>query len=525
MRRGRRSFAFAQSEHLRPAAPRARRDALANTRRRSVMRTNRSLAIVALGVFFGAGLLGAAHAQSTGIEKNPEINTCNTTPDVIPDPSNPNKRVTTPITPALLTSGQPCQQVVTTNGLIPNAPLANLQRGFDFYSWLTFIALNTPIDGKPIGKGPRPGGDAMTEWESIANYRPLADVMLANGAKPTWGTRIVPDACKPLDGPGKIVVVVGEEAWNQPFKTGPLIDQDGHYALFDILMNEVMFDYIADNTLYSQQGQRASTINPIVFPEGENTEKPKPVKNPGPGKMGAVMLKVSWRILDPVKDDLTKFHTADALVFFPGPPYSPAPVCVQKKLGMIGFHVGHKTISAPEWVWSSFEQVANVPNATEVRNKTLLPRYSFYSAACDLQKCPLNQTPPDPWPPTTDLKFHDPAYHSQIVREDTLPPFTDDIAELNKSFRALVKGTVWENYMLVATQWPTAAGSKIDLTGAPAPTYLANTTLETYSQGTVPLASSSCMACHGNATDQHVPALASDFTFILEKAQPQTAAK
>ena len=487
------------------------------------MRASRTLAIGALGVFFAASLAGGAQAQNKGIEKNPDINTCNTTPDVVPDPSDPKKRIATPITPALLTSGQPCQQRVTTNGLIPNAPLANLQRGFDFYSWLTFIALNSPADGKVIGKGPRPGGDALTFWESIANYRPLADVMLANGSKPTWGTRIVPPACQPLDGPGKIVVVIGEEAWNQPFKTGPLIDQDGHYALFDILMNEVMFDYIADNNLYSKQGQQASTINPIAFPEGINQDTSK---NPGPGKMGAVMVKVSWRILDPAKDDLTKFHTADALVFFPGPPHTQAgPACNERKLGLIGFHVGHKTASAPQWVWSSFEQVANVPTTSDVKNRRLLPRYSFYNAACDVQKCPSNQTPPDPWPPTTDLKFHDPAYHSQIVREETLPPFTADVAELNKSFRALVKGTVWENYMLLVTQWPTDAKNPVELTGVPAPTYLANTTLETYSQGTVPLASSSCMACHGNATDQHVPALPSDFTFILEKAQPQTAAK
>jgi hypothetical protein len=483
------------------------------------MRASRTLAVGALGVVFGAGLFGAVYAQGAQpVVNNPTINTCNTTPAVTPSGTP------TPVTPQILTSGQPCQQVVTTRAPVPGAALANLQRGFDFYSWLTFIALNSPLDGKVIGQGPRPGGDAMTNWESVANYRPLADVMLPNGAKPTWGTRIVPTACQPLDGPGKIVVVIGEEAWNQPFKTGPLIDQDGHYALFDILMNKVMFDYIADNNLYSQQGQRASTIDPIAFPEGKTND---PAKNPSPGQMGAVMVKVSWRLLDPAKDDLTKFHTADALVFFPGPPYSPTPACVQKKLGMIGFHVGHKTVGAPEWVWSSFEQVANVPTRSEVNSgKPLpLPRYSFFKVGCDAKQCPENVTPPDPWPPNTSLTFHDPAYHSQIVREDTLPPFTADIAELNKSFRAVVKGTVWENYMLVATQWPTAAGSKIDLTGAPAPTYLANTTLETYSQGAVPLASSSCMACHGNATDQHVPALASDFTFILEKAQPQTAAK
>ena len=78
---------------------------------------------------------------------------------------------------------------------------------------------------------------------------------------------------------------------------------------------------------------------------------------------------------------------------------------------------------------------------------------------------------------------------------------------------------MWENYELLATQWPSNTASKTDCNGAPAPTFLANTTLETYSQGVVPLASSSCMACHGNATTQHDPATPSDFTFILEKAQ------
>ena len=67
-----------------------------------------------------------------------------------------------------------------------------------------------------------------------------------------------------------------------------------------------------------------------------------------------------------------------------------------------------------------------------------------------------------------------------------------------------------------------------DMNCAPAPTFLANSTLETYSQGTDPLASSSCMACHGNAVSQQVrpPDMKaeeffnqSDFTFMLEKAR------
>ncbi len=240
------------------------------------------------------------------------------------------------------------------------------------------------------------------------------------------------------------------------------------------------------------------------------------------------MLKVSWRILDRDKDKsmISQFHTADALIYFPGPPATKTgPACVAKTLGLVGFHVGHKTDGAPQWVWSSFEHVSNVPDQTEISAGKLLPRYNFFSLAC--KQCPTNETPPDPWDPPTSLKFHS-NYKSQVVRVSMLPtPVIAEVADLNRSFQTVLKGTVWENYMLLTTQWPsdfkcthqTDPKKIIDPNCAPAPTYLANTTLETYSQGKIPLASSSCMACHGNATTQHVPATASDFTFILEKAQ------
>src|SRR5207244_187320 len=104
---------------------------------------------------------------------------------------------------------------------------------------------------------------------------------------------------------------LGEEAFNQPFKTGPLIDQDGNFALFDILMNHPMFDFIVDKGLYSRQGQQ-NFGDVVVFPSGNNPS------GSNPGHMGAIMLKVSYRILDPDKDSnlLAQFHTADALIYF-----------------------------------------------------------------------------------------------------------------------------------------------------------------------------------------------------------------
>ena len=480
------------------------------------MRHLRKLAIRAAGVIFICTLSLQAPAQSpntdAAADDNPPVANCNVTPDTTPDPHDQSKQLATPIDSKLLTLGQPCHQVVSKKGLSTDE-LGNLQRGFDFYSWLTFIALNSPADGKTIGQGPRPGGDAVTTWEALSNYRPLAAVMLDKGSKPTWGSRIVPDLCKPLDGPNKIVLQLGEAAWNQPFKTGPLIDQNGNYALFDILINKPMFDFINNKGLYSKQGQERFDGD-ILFPEGVNQSAD------APGRMGAVMLKVSWHILDPSKDKalMTQFHTADALIYFPGPPATKTgPTCVAKTLGLIGFHVGHKTKFAPQWVWSSFEHVRNAPNEKQVALKELHPPYTFFNAGCP--RCLNNKTPPSPWDPPASLKFHS-NDKSQVVRSIIFPDaVAREVDDLNRSFGTLLKGTVWENYMLITTQWPSDAKSKTDCNGAPTPTYLANTTLETYSQGRVPLASSSCMACHGNATTRHVPATASDFTFILEKAQ------
>jgi hypothetical protein len=112
----------------------------------------------------------------------------------------------------------------------------------------------------------------------------------------------------------------------------------------------------------------------------------------------------------------------------------------------------------------------------------------------------------------------------------------------------MLQDSVWKNYMLVNTQWPSASSCtsllslsfdapvpkndfirQPDMTCSPAPTFMANSTLETYSQGDIPQASSSCIGCHGNAVGfQTRPSNSrpgfvylnqSDFTFMLEKAQ------
>ena len=223
------------------------------------MRNLREFAIQALSVAVACTLGWQACAQAptsdTTPDDNPAVANCNMTPDTQPDPHDPRKRIATPIDSTLLTLGQPCQQKVRQK----RAKHRRVGQSCNVASTSILGSLssrwNSPADGKTIGQGPRPGGDAVTTWEALSNYRPLAAVMLDKGSKPTWGSRIVPDLCKPFDGPNKIVLQLGEAAWNQPFKTGPLIDQNGNYALFDILMNKPMFDFIENKGLYSKQGQ------------------------------------------------------------------------------------------------------------------------------------------------------------------------------------------------------------------------------------------------------------------------------
>jgi hypothetical protein len=468
---------------------------------------------------------------------------CNTKGDSAKAQVPGDPRGATPIDAALLKGDLPCSEEVSGDeGPLGDDELRNLQRGFDFYSWLSFIALNAPADNSGIANSK---SGTKAKWEDTQHFIQLLDVM-RDGLEPKWNTTnrdkttMIPPACRPSYTPGMMVVEMIEESYNQPFRTGPLIDQRGRFAIFDILMNETMFKYIVDNKLHKQVTQRQFPLK-VDFPTGANTGP-----NAGPG---AFMLKVSWKVIDP-EDDRNKFHTAEAIVLLPGSSADQPPAeraCLKATLGLVGFHAVHKTANRPQWIWTSFEHVDNAPEQSDVDAglNHLGRRYNFFDPSCDRAKCPLNETPPRPWAPNSNLNHQTQGpkgFQSQITR---VVPLTEDTKDINGKFQNLLRDTVWKNYMLIGTQWPSdfpcataksADGNPFprtnfekepDMNCAPAPTYLANTTLETFSQGVVPQASSSCMACHGNATSfqrSQNPNVRffnqSDFTFILEKAPP-----
>src|SRR5262245_12699684 len=453
------------------------------------MRTKHSLAVGMIGIFAIVGLLGwTASAQAP--PPAPATLACDDDPP--PD--------TTPIDAALLIKGLPCAEKVNPGS---GDTLANLQRGFDFYSRLTFLALNAPVDGSRIDQA-KP--NAPTKWEQPSNFKQLLDVMLPDGRASRWeDKKIIPPEClaqyNKLNGKVMVIEMI-EESWNEPFKTGPLIDQQGNYAIFDILMNKSMFDYIQKHNLQSRVGQQSkeNASLKVDFPAGANKQPGTPAEaNRPPRDPGAVMLKVSWKVLDSAAER-QNFHTVDALVLMPRHENEATkPPCLRKTLGLVGFHVGHKTVGRRQWIWTSFEHVKNVPEQHEVDNKQEQGPYNFYKVGCDPTQCPVNETPPTPWDPKykNGLKFHDSKFRSQITRAVAL---TDETKKMNAEFKKILGNTVWKNYMLLSTQWPSdfrCAGQKDessrppppapatdfkkepDMNCAPAPTFLANSTLET----------------------------------------------
>src|SRR4029077_4373894 len=111
---------------------------------------------------------------------------------------------------------------------------------------------------------------------------------------------------------------------------------------------------------------------------------------------------------------------------------------------------------------------------------------------------------------------HLPTQVTRIQDVRRMSPADLDVDNINTSFRRLLANSVWANYKLISTQWPTQPNTDH---GAPAPAFLANVALETFNQGPTPqgsdgavpsgeagyqpflaTTSSSCMKCHFQAT-------------------------
>lgn len=312
-----------------------------------------------------------------------------------------------------------------------------------------------------------------------------------------------------------------------------LLDVSGNPVRYDIRFDENMYQSIVLQNLYTlglynkacnaDSSGTCQNQNIWMTPAGAN-EHPEP---------GSTEIKTAWR------DFLTPAACPQTQYFCQG------------RFGLVGFHFVNKTFSHGEWIWASFEHIANAPDCTTGGDSPIAPQspintsWSFFdpntvpagvmsSKMCSVASSPPQcNTNPNPsgdgktWIKSnicrTDLIAAGGASPANCATPGNNNP--GNVACLNAAILPQLSG-IWQNYRLVGTVW-TAGGmgpnqnfriqvfqNQVQGLPYPAPAgfiHLANTTIESWLQmgatGYDPDGSNAstagCFSCH------HEPATAS----------------
>jgi hypothetical protein len=381
---------------------------------------------------------------------------------------------------------------------------------FDDYSWRAFVALVWPAAeghrGAPepakklAAPGPRTFETYKSLWEvfhrdgsppapSFDGYDPAQQNSCS--AKTGWGDQVIA-SFSGLDelaqfGPGEMLP--------------PLAGRNGRYIRTQTLYNRAAYDYIVEKKLYLR-----SALPPIP--------SPRPAVPVLQFPDGSVVLKAAWL-------DLTGFSAAEKARYYARPVTlrdANTGRCSVVTMGLVGLHIVQKTASRPQWIWSTFEQVDLTPPA-----RAGAPGgFALHSGAADampsenpLLLAPLAKEPVKPF----------------NVTRSTVSPINPKTAYTNLMYERQLKGTVWEYYQLVMTQWPRVTGEQsipvpASLNGDASHTFpglgsaagsaFANISMETFDQDRPQLG---CMNCHNQAR------LGADFMWsVLDHAWPPNLA-
>ncbi len=396
-----------------------------------------------------------------------------------------------------------------------NLPAA--QRLFDIFSWQSFIALNWPAGSNGQADTNKTLADSATPrvWEY---YVDAALVYQQDGAPPPAFNQAVKSSQQQrvfwMSGMslGTPMADKNKKAggFRQPLFlneslqafTGPMVDQAGHWVRYQVVLNPVEFDYIVSNKLYNLEGQAAfSSSRRIEFPI-----------NVGTRSYGALEVKTSWKQLT-ASDDAARFLVRRAKVLrLDGTTFD-------ADFGMVGMHLAVRTQSSPTWIWATFEHIDNTAvNDLERDSKGRPLAPSFFDPTLPAKPVnvlsPKNSAPVKQYDATTGKDTGPTVFTSWDEAQTTTPtqtlmvlPIPKATAALNREMQALLAQvpTVFKNYELIGTQWPaqpdfpafpngvaTQPDGRVlpasmesivfKVPGKVVPTYLINTTMETFFQ-------------------------------------------
>jgi len=374
---------------------------------------------------------------------------------------------------------------------------------FDDYSWRIFIALvwpaangqrGVPGGGPVTGSGPRVFETYKSLWETFHND----------------GT--TPSAWNNYDGTSENPCTLNNPLVNVQFGDIVLASWS-HFSNFDLAgfgglagplpaQNHTWIAYMAafNETEFTQ----------ILTKQWFTRSQLPPLSAPVPFNNGSISIKSSWM-------DMTgnanpgRYYTRTAWLMNPT-----TGQCTETTVGLIGLHIVQKTPNSPQWIWSSFEQVDNVP-----------PTVSGGPGTFNLNDGTSTQMkPPNPYPSNAPLTNASPKPFN-VTRIMPIHPSTQ---KTNQAYQTLLKqqsaSSPWQFYQLVMTQWPVPQATpsnsglpQFTFPGTGATTAFANTSMEPFEQFNV---ATGCMACH-NIANTKAPNN-TDFQFsVKDHAFPSTA--
>jgi hypothetical protein len=357
---------------------------------------------------------------------------------------------------------------------------------FDDYSWRTFLAMvwpagsrGTPDLSKDVSDGTASGSSPLPrvfetfkqDWE-IFNGVPLP----ATTMMPPFNVVASPNPCGPGAAPWNQVVLgsftfsklgnLGQADNSAAHLSGPIVAQNQTYVRYETAFNETSYDAI-------NAGRRdlPTRQNGFTLPNG------------------SISIKAAWMDMESVPNP-QRFYTTSALVWDPG-----TRTCSQRTMGLVALHIVQKTPSRPQWIWTTFEHVDNVPGSGGG------PLSFNDGTGATMPPTNPHGFPPSPMPP--------PPFN--VVR-DPRAPINPSTAMTNRLYQAALRSgranSVWANYQLVMTQWPIpnpptnptvdpnqSADPPQTFPGSDNTSAVANPVMETFEQAPDPTGIG-CMSCH-----------------------------
>jgi hypothetical protein len=404
-----------------------------------------------------------------------------------------------------------------------------IRPNFDYFSWQSFIALNWPAAATARGVPDQPDN-------------PNVFLNAASGTPVVWGTYKDsfdlfgqgdqrPNAWDAPDGPvtpcsgaagqkALIFTTKGETPLMQTTQafSFPLIDQRSNYVHYDIRYDKAQYNFIRGQD--NDPSSWLYLLKNLSPKENAQFGLQMPMTTTSPANtLGSIMVKAAWRIKTD-KDDPSRFYTTVAQIYD-----QQTKTCSSATVLLVGLHIAHKIDPFTEWVWSTFEQVDNVPPDSDISPQPSPPAsgYSFNNGT----NVPATVGGYNYKPSLTPSPSPTPV---QVTRVNPIPntPQGASTRDFNAYYQQLLKGTVWQYYELVVTQWPfnpgigpgnpfmlmqnggvypQNAGSAFPVNGA------VNTSMETYFQiqnDAAGAGGNSCMSCHYRAGQ-------SDFSWGLNR--------